>query len=262
MGVLNVTPDSFSDGGIYLEVDRAVAHAREMAAAGADLIDAGAESTRPGADPVAVEEQIRRVLPVLQILRDELPQTALSIDTTQSAVAEAALDAGAAIVNDISAGRDDPQMLSLIARRRVPVILMHMLGRPRTMQQAPDYEDVTAEVAGFLNERIVTAGIHGIDLTRILIDPGIGFGKTTEHNLTLLNRLRELTVLGRPIVIGTSRKRFIGQVTGETEASDRIWGTAASVAWSIANGASIVRVHDVEAMAKVVKMCRAIMRET
>ncbi len=261
MGVLNVTPDSFSDGGRFASVDSAVAHSLEMAAAGAELIDVGGESTRPGAESVSADEQIRRVVPVLQILRNQLPQTALSIDTTQSRVAEAALDAGATLVNDISAGRDDSRMFPLIARRQVPVVLMHMLGRPATMQHAPSYDDVTAEVAGFLNERIVTAGIHGIDLTRILIDPGIGFGKTTGHNLTLLNRLRELTVLGRPIVIGTSRKRFIGQITGEDEPADRVWGTAASVAWSIANGASIVRVHDVEAMAKVVKMCRAIMEE-
>jgi dihydropteroate synthase len=257
MGVLNVTPDSFSDGGQFFDFDAAVGHAEEMAADGADLIDIGGESTRPGAEPVPAEEQIHRVVPVLEKLRDRLA-TALSIDTTSAEVAQAALDAGAAIVNDISAGRDDPNLLSLVARRRVPVILMHMLGRPKTMQQSPVYQDVVAEVSGFLNDCIITAGIHTIDLTKVLIDPGIGFGKTTEHNLTLLSRLRELTVLGRPIVIGTSRKRFIGQVTGESEPSDRLWGTAATVAWSIANGASIVRVHDVAAMVKVVKMCRAI----
>jgi dihydropteroate synthase len=262
MGVLNVTPDSFSDGGKFASADAAIAHAEEMAADGADLIDVGGESTRPGSDPVDAQEQIRRVVPVVRDLRDRIPDVAISIDTTLADVAEAALDSGASIVNDISAGLDDARMLTLVSRRRVPVILMHMLGRPKTMQQAPAYEDVTAEVAGFLNDRIVAAGIHGIDLERVLIDPGIGFGKTNEHNLTLLKHLRELTVLGRPIVIGTSRKRFIGRITGETEPADRIWGTAATVAWSIANGASIVRVHDIMPMVKVVRVCAAIARET
>lgn len=257
MGVLNVTPDSFSDGGRFSTVDAAVEQAEVMVNAGAQIIDVGGESTRPGSDPVDDDEQIRRVIPVLMALRDRLP-VVYSIDTTRFAVAKAALDAGAHIVNDISAGQDDPGMFPMVARANVPIILMHMLDRPKTMQQAPAYDDVTAEVSGFLNDRIIAAGIHGIDLDRILLDPGIGFGKTVEHNLELLRKLMELTVLGRPLVVGTSRKSFIGRITGEDQPSNRLFGTAASVAWSVANGAAIVRVHDVEPMMKVVKMIRAI----
>lgn len=258
MGILNVTPDSFSDGGKFAATDAAIAHAERMAEAGAEIIDIGGESTRPGAEPVSAPEQIRRVIPVLKSVARRLP-VVFSIDTTLSEVAEAALAAGASIINDISAGRDDPHILTLAGRKRAPIILMHMLGRPKTMQQAPHYEEVTAEVAGFLDERVVTAGIHGVDLDRVLIDPGIGFGKTREHNLELLRRMRELTVLGRPLVVGVSRKRFIGQIIGEAEIEDHAYGTAATVAWSVANGASIVRVHDVEAMSQVVKMTQAIM---
>jgi dihydropteroate synthase len=257
MGVLNVTPDSFSDGGKFATTDAAVAHAEEMAAAGATIIDIGGESTRPGSDPVSPDQQIARVIPVLKSLAHKLP-VLFSIDTTSSEVARAALDAGAHIINDISAGRDDPQILSLAARKLCPIILMHMLGRPKTMQQAPYYEDVGGEVMGFLDERIVNAGIHGVHTDKILVDPGIGFGKTRQHNLTLLQRLREITVLGRPVVVGTSRKRFIGEITGERDPDNRLMGTAASVAWSVANGASIVRVHDVEPMVQVVKMVQAI----
>jgi len=258
MGVLNVTPDSFSDGGKFVSPDAAIAHAEKMAAEGAAIIDIGGESTRPGADPVLPDEQIRRVVPVLEKIAHRLP-VVFSIDTTSSEVVQAALDAGATIINDITAGRDDPQILTLAARKRVPIILMHMLGRPKTMQQTPYYEEVTAEVAGFLDERIVTAGIHGVHIDRILIDPGIGFGKTKQHNLQLLRRMRELTVLGRPLVVGTSRKRFIGEITGEDDPQQRLFGTAATVAWSIANGASIVRVHDVEPIVQVVRMIQAIL---
>lgn len=257
MGVLNVTPDSFSDGGRYLDPAAAADHARAMLDAGADLIDIGGESTRPGSDPVDDDEQIRRVVPVLQSFRGRLPAV-FSIDTTRASVAQAALDAGAFLVNDISAGLDDPTMLLTTARRRAPIILMHMLGRPKTMQVAPAYEDVTAEVSGFLNERLIAAGIAGIEVDRILLDPGFGFGKTLEHNLELLRRLREITVLGRPLVVGTSRKSFIGRITGEDEPSRRLFGTAATVAWAVTNGAAIVRVHDVEPMGQVVKMIRAI----
>jgi len=259
MGVLNVTPDSFSDGGRHFSTDAALARAAQMADEGADLIDVGGESTRPGSDPVDDDEQIRRVVPVITELAKRTPLV-ISVDTTRAAVAQAALDAGAHVVNDISAGTDDSALFPLVARRRAPVILMHMQGRPKTMQQNPFYEDVTAEVAGFLNERLVTAGIHGIDLERILLDPGIGFGKSTQHNLELLRRLMELTVLGRPIVIGTSRKRFVSQVTGEggDDPSQRLFGTAATVAWSVANGAAIVRVHDVGPMRCVVRMIDAI----
>ena len=257
MGVLNVTPDSFSDGGRFASPEAAVAHAGELAAAGADLIDVGGESTRPGSQPVAGEEQTRRVVPVISRIA-QWPVT-ISIDTTRSAVAQAALDAGASMVNDISAGRDDPGQLPLVARRGVPVVLMHMQGTPATMQNAPAYRDVMAEVIEHLRERLAAARSAGADESKVLLDPGIGFGKTMTHNLELLRRQRELLALGRPVVIGTSRKGFIGRITGESEPSPRLFGTAASVAWSIAQGAAIVRVHDVGPMKQVVEMIRAIL---
>ena len=259
MGVLNVTPDSFSDGGRHFSPDAALARAAQLADEGADLIDVGGESTRPGSDPVGDDEQIRRVVPVITQVAKRIP-LAISIDTTRAAVAQAALDAGAHVVNDISAGTDDPGLFPLVARRRAPLVLMHMQGRPNTMQVSPHYDDVVAEVSGFLNDRVIHAGIHGIDVERILVDPGIGFGKSTQHNLELLRRLMELTVLGRPIVIGTSRKRFVSQITGEgaDDPSQRLFGTAATVAWSLANGAAVVRVHDVGPMRSVVRMIDAI----
>jgi dihydropteroate synthase len=256
MGVLNATPDSFSDGGRFATVEAAVAQAEAMAAAGADLIDVGGESTRPGSLPVAPDDQIKRVVPVIQRIAD-LPVT-ISIDTTRAVVAEAALDAGAAVVNDISAGRDDAGMLPLVARRGVPVVLMHMQGTPAAMQDAPSYSDVVAETIAFLRERVAAAQAVGIELSKILLDPGIGFGKAQAHNLELLRRQREFLALGRPIVIGTSRKAFIGRITGEAEPSRRLFGTAASVALAVANGAAIVRVHDVGPMLQVVRMTRAI----
>jgi dihydropteroate synthase len=258
MGVLNVTPDSFSDGDRYSTPEAAIARAEEIAAAGAAIIDIGGESTKPGSEPVEPEEQIRRVIPVLKAVAHRLP-VLFSIDTTSSKVAQAALDSGARIINDISAGRNDPAILTLAGRKLCPIILMHMLGVPLTMQHAPMYQEVTAEVAGFLNERIVTAGIHGVRMDQILIDPGIGFGKKRDHDLELLRRLRELTVLGRPLVVGVSRKRIIGELTHEPEPRQRVFGTAAAVAWSVANGASIVRVHDVEPMRQVVDVIRAIL---
>jgi dihydropteroate synthase len=257
MGVLNVTPDSFSDGGRFASEESAVAHAREMADAGADLIDVGGESTRPGSQPVPEDEQIRRVVPVIRRIAS-LPIT-ISIDTTRSAVAQAALDAGAALVNDISAARDDGAMLPLLARRRVPVVLMHMRGAPATMQDNPVYHDVTAEVIEHLRGRMTAAKSAGVEESKILLDPGIGFGKTMEHNLELIRRQRELSSLGRPVVIGTSRKGFIGRITGESEPSKRLFGTAACVAWAVASGAAVVRVHDVAPMKQVVDMTRAIM---
>lgn len=257
MGVLNVTPDSFSDGDKYSKPDAAIAHAEQMAAAGAALIDIGGESTRPGSQPVPEAEQIRRIIPVFRALSGRMPAL-LSIDTTRAAVAEAALDAGANLVNDISGGLDDPGLLPLVARRRVPVILMHMQGTPATMQLNPTYADVVGEIAQFLRARVAAAEALGVDPTSILIDPGIGFGKRMEHNLELLRRLREFTELGRPMVVGVSRKGFIGRITGEDLASGRRFGTAAAVAWSIANGAAIVRVHDVEPMAQVARMIEAI----
>ena len=257
MGVLNVTPDSFSDGGRYATADAAVAQAQAMVAAGADLIDVGGESTRPGSLPVDADEQIARVVPVIERVA-HLPVT-ISIDTTRAAVAAAALDAGAAVVNDISAGRDDAELLPLVARRGVPVVLMHMQGTPLTMQEAPSYRDVVAETTAFLRERVAAAQDAGIELAKILLDPGIGFGKTQAHNLELLRRQREFALLGQPVVIGTSRKGFIGRITGEPEPAKRLFGTAASVALSIANGAAVVRVHDVGPMVQVVRMTRAIL---
>jgi dihydropteroate synthase len=260
MGVLNVTPDSFSDGGKFSDPKLAVEHAREMVAAGAKLIDVGGESTRPGSQPVPAEEQIRRVVPVIR----EIANLAaiVSIDTTRAAVAEAALDAGAGMVNDISAGRDDDAMLPLVARRGVPVVLMHMQGTPATMQDKPTYRDVMGEVIEFLRQRIAVAKKAGIDEGKILLDPGIGFGKTMSHNLELIRRQGELLSLGRPVVIGTSRKGFIGRITGETEQpGKRLFGTAASIAWAIANGAGIVRVHDVRPMVQVVATIRAILTD-
>jgi dihydropteroate synthase len=255
MGILNVTPDSFSDGGKFLDVGSAVAQAKSLVASGADWIDIGGESTRPGSLPVGEDEQIHRVIRVIRAIRSEVT-TPISIDTTRARVAAAALDAGANMVNDISAGLDDPALLPLVADRKVPVILMHMQGTPATMQNNPVYTDVVAEVKQFLFSRLSYARTIGINTADVLLDPGIGFGKTAAHNLELLNRMKELTTLGCPLVIGTSRKGFIGTVTGET--GERIFGTAATIAWAAANGAGVLRVHDVEAMAKVVAMIRAI----
>ena len=257
MGVLNVTPDSFSDGGRFFDPAAAIAHGEALAAAGAAVIDIGGESTRPGSQPVPDEEQIRRVVPVVAALRKKVTST-LSIDTTRAAVAAAALDAGAGVVNDIFSGRDDPQLLPLVARRGVPIILMHIQGRPATMQVNPVYADVTQEVATFLRDRVSDAIAAGIAPDHILIDPGIGFGKTVAHNLELLRRLRELKQLGQPLVVGTSRKGFIEKITGEGAASGRPFGTAAAIAWAVANGADLLRVHDVGPMSQVVRMIEAI----
>jgi len=257
MGVLNVTPDSFSDGGLFQAVDAAVAHAEMMAAEGADIIDIGGESTRPGACRVPASEQIRRIEPVFRALAGRLP-VVLSVDTTRAEVAAVALDHGAHIVNDISAGRDDARMLPLVAARGCAVILMHMKGQPADMQIQPHYDDVVGEVKAFLLERAAAARGAGVLPERILIDPGIGFGKRLEDNLLLLRELRQLAGTGHPVVVGTSRKSFIGHITGETEPAERVFGTAASVAWTVAAGAAIVRVHDVGPMAKVVRVVHAI----
>ena len=257
MGILNVTPDSFSDGGKFSDVSAAVKHAQEMAAAGAAVIDIGGESTRPGSQPVPADEQIRRVEPVISAISGRVPAL-LSIDTTRASVAGAAIDAGAHLVNDISAGRDDPQMLPLAARRGVPIVLMHMKGTPQTMQDNPVYRDVMAEVLESLRERIAAAASAGIERSKILVDPGIGFGKQMEHNLELLRRLRELATLERPVVVGASRKGFMGRITGEDLASGRRFATAAAVAWAVTNRAGLVRVHDVGPMAQVVRMIEAI----
>jgi dihydropteroate synthase len=258
MGVLNVTPDSFSDGGRFADAAVAIAHARQLVVDGASLIDIGGESTRPGAPRVAAEEQIRRIVPVVQGLGDVA--ALLSVDTTSAAVATAALDAGAHLVNDISGGIDDPEMLPLVARRGVPVVLMHMRGQPANMQSFAEYGDVVSDVTMALAWRRDAAIHAGVSRHRIILDPGIGFAKKIDHNLTLLRRLGELQSLGQPLLLGTSRKSFIGRITGEDEPSDRLFGTAASVAWCLSQGAAIVRVHDVGPMAKVTRMIGAIGR--
>jgi dihydropteroate synthase len=262
MGVLNVTPDSFSDGGRFADPGAAAGHARAMVEAGADLIDVGGESTRPGSAPVEPDEQVARVVPVVRAISTMNLLVTVSVDTTRARVAEAALDAGAHVVNDISAGRDDAAMLPLAALRRAPVVLMHMQGTPATMQAAPRYADVTAEVTEFLERRVEAAVSAGVAADDVLVDPGIGFGKTLEHNLELLRRLREIAdAVGRPVLLGTSRKGFIGRITGEDEPSKRLFGTAATIAWGIANGARVLRVHDVGPMAQVVRMIDAIVNQ-
>jgi dihydropteroate synthase len=255
MGILNVTPDSFSDGGRFLDLESAVARAREMAAEGADIIDIGGESSRPGSEPVDADEELRRVAPVLERLRGD--GLVLSIDTAKARVARAALDAGACIVNDVTALRGDPDMAALVAESGAGVVLMHMLGTPKSMQTDPRYDNVVRDIARFFEERREAARRAGIDDRRIVFDPGIGFGKTLEHNLEILRRLGEFLELGRPILIGPSRKAFLGRILG-SEAGDRVEGTAAAVAASVLAGASILRVHDVRAMARVAKVAHAI----
>ncbi len=244
MGVVNVTPDSFSDGGAFLDRDAAVAHGLRLTFEGADLLDIGGESTRPGAAPVAADEELARVLPVIAGIRARDPRVRISIDTSKAAVAAAALDAGADYVNDVTALRGDPGMAALVAERGVDVCLMHMLGTPRTMQAEARYDDVVADVVAFLSERVDAAVAAGIARERIEIDPGIGFAKTIEHNLELLRRLDELTVLGRPIVLGTSRKSFLGTITGR-EAAERVPATLATLVMGLERGATTFRVHDV-----------------
>jgi dihydropteroate synthase len=252
MGVVNVTPDSFSDGGSHLDSGAAVAHARELAAQGADILDVGGESTRPGAEPVSPREELRRVLPVLEGIAAAGLGRRVSIDTSKAAVARAAIAAGAVIVNDVTALRGDPAMAEAIAESDVECCLMHMLGEPRTMQHEPRYGDVVDEVRAFLEERLSFAVRAGIDEQRVMLDPGIGFGKTIAHNLELLERLAELAALGRPLVVGTSRKSFLGRLladaAGETEpvgVQRRLPGTIATNVLALERGASVFRVHDV-----------------
>ncbi len=258
MGVVNVTPDSFSDGGRYLDPERAVAHGLALVAGGADMLDVGGESTRPGAEPVPADEQIRRVVPVIEGLAagTEVP---LSVDTTSARVAAAALAAGAHVVNDISAFRFDPEMLPLLAGCDAGAIAMHTLAEPAVMQRAPRYDDVVAEVRAHLRQRLDAAEGAGVDPERVVVDPGIGFGKTLAHNLALLRRVEAFASLGRPVLIGPSRKRFVGELTGRP-VSQRGWGTAGAVAAAVVYGAHIVRVHDVAEMVDVVRVAQAIAR--
>lgn len=258
MGILNVTPDSFSDGGLFAEAEAAVEHAENMVAQGADIIDVGGESSRPGADTVSVEAEKDRVLPVIERLVETV-EVPISIDTYKSSVARDALNMGACIVNDITALRGDPDMASVVAEAGAPVILMHMKGAPKDMQLDPHYDFLIPEITSFLRNRIQAAIDAGIPQNQIIIDPGIGFGKTVAHNLEIIRRLREFRSLGKPILIGTSRKSFIGKVLG-LSTDDRLEGTAASIAVAIANGADIVRVHDVKEAARVVRMTDAIVR--
>jgi dihydropteroate synthase len=245
MGVVNVTPDSFSDGGMYLDADAAIAHGLELEAQGAEILDVGGESTRPGAEPVDAETERDRVIPVIAGLVQNGTRAQISIDTSKAAVAASAIDAGATFVNDVTALRGDPGMAEVVARSRVQCCLMHMLGEPRTMQHDPRYDDVVSEVRAFLEERMAFACRSGIAEDRILLDPGIGFGKTVEHNLELLRRLDELLTLGRPLVIGTSRKSFLGRITGSSEPDSRLPGTIATNVLAYARGARVFRVHDV-----------------
>jgi dihydropteroate synthase len=256
MGVVNVTPDSFSDGGEFLDPERAIAHGRELAAEGADVLDVGGESTRPGAEAVGAEEELRRVAPVVEALAAD--GTPVSIDTSKVAVADRALDAGAAMVNDVTALRAEPALAGLCADRGCELVLMHMLGDPRTMQENPVYDDVVDDVKAFLVERIAFAVGEGVDEERIWIDPGIGFGKTVEHNLELHRRLGELAELGRPIAFGSSRKSFIGRLTG-AEVGERLGGTIASNMIAYANGARMLRVHEVAPMRQALTVAGAIL---
>jgi len=257
MGVLNVTPDSFSDGGDFIDARIAIERARQMIDEGADIIDVGGESTRPGAQRVPADEQIRRVAPVIRGVSD-LGIT-ISIDTTLAPVACAALDAGASIVNDVSAGTEDARMVGVVAERNASVVLMHMQGSPGTMQRAPQYENVVDEVRTYLLSRAEAFASAGVAREKILLDPGIGFGKTVEHNLELLRHLSEMKQTPHRLLVGTSRKSFIGTILNQPDPSARLMGTAATVAWSVMQGADIVRVHDVAQMRDVVRMTQALL---
>jgi dihydropteroate synthase len=243
MGILNVTPDSFSDGGEWFDFGEAVEHGRALVAEGADILDVGGESTRPGAAPIAVDEELRRVVPVVSALRDVHAQ--LSVDTMKLAVAEAAVEAGATFVNDVTAFRHDPAIAGLVADRGCDCCLMHALGEPRTMQKDPRYGDVVDDVRAFLEQRVRFAVGEGVREERIVLDPGIGFGKTLDHNLELLRRLDEIVAIGFPVVIGTSRKSFLGRLTGRDDPHDRVAATLATTVLALERGAQIFRVHDV-----------------
>ena len=258
MGILNITPDSFSDGGCYVDVRQAVAYAESMAAAGATLIDVGGESSRPGASPVSVREELARILPVIHAVSDSV-DVVLSVDTYKAEVARQALAAGAHIVNDITALQGDSEMAAVVSEMGAGLILMHMKGTPRTMQHAPEYADVVAEICDSLQASIEIAESQGVPADHIIMDPGIGFGKTLTHNLEILKRLAEFRRLQKPLLIGTSRKSFIGSILG-TPVTERIEGTTATVCWAIAHGADIVRVHDVQANVRAARMTDALYR--
>src|SRR5215212_2890866 len=257
MGVLNVTPDSFSDGGEFFDLHRAVTQAESLLDEGAQMVDVGGESTRPGSDPVSSEEELRRVMPVVREILVARPAAVVSIDTYRASSAEVALDAGARIVNDVTA-LGDPRMAHLVAERACLVVLMHMLGEPKSMQQNPRYEDVVREVRDFLARRAERAARAGVDEGNIVLDPGIGFGKTLEHNLALLNRLDTLVELGFPVLVGASRKRFLGKIVGCDNAKDRLFGTVASTVLAYGLGVNLFRVHDIRANWEALKVAMAV----
>lgn len=257
MGILNITPDSFSDGGLYFNKESAVEHAIRMEEEGADIIDIGGESTRPGAEPISTEEEIRRVVPVIEALEKKI-KVPISIDTYKAGVAEKALSAGADIVNDISGLRFDPDMPGVVVRYQVPVVIMHIKGTPRDMQVNPTYKALIPEIMDYFREGIEIAKKAGVSEEKIIIDPGIGFGKTVEHNLEIIRRLNEFTGFERPILLGPSRKSFIGKILGDLPVTERLEGTASAVAIGIFSGANIIRVHNVKEMVRVARIADAI----
>ncbi len=260
MGILNVTSDSFSDGGLFLDESSAIERAIRMEDEGADIIDIGGESTRPGSEPVSLEEELKRTIPVIEAISGKL-RIPVSIDTYKSEVARRAIEAGASMVNDISGLRFDPEMAPVLSQYDVALVLMHIKGTPRNMQKNPVYTDLFSEITDYLKEGINIATEGGIARERIVIDPGIGFGKTPEHNLQIINNLDRLSPLCRPVLVGASRKSFIGRILNNAPASERLEGTAAAVAISVMKGADIVRVHDVREMTRVVRVADAIRKE-
>lgn len=260
MGVLNITPDSFSDGGMHFDKSRAVDHALRMIDEGADILDIGGESTRPGSEPVSLDEELRRTIPVIEALSKSIT-IPISIDTCKSGVAARALEAGASIVNDISGMRLDPEMPKVISRFKVPVVIMHIKGTPKSMQVNPVYRALIPEIMDYFRAGIELAAKFGISENMIILDPGIGFGKTFTHNLEIINNLQQFTVFKNPILIGPSRKAFLGKILGDLPAQERLEGTAAAVAIAIIKGAHIVRVHDVKEMARVAKVADAIKQQ-
>jgi dihydropteroate synthase len=257
MGILNVTPDSFSDGGLYFDKSSAIGRAYQMVEEGADIIDIGGESTRPGSEPISIEEELKRTTPVIESIVKKI-KVPISIDTYKSEVAKVALDAGASMVNDISGLRFDPRMSEVVYEYKVPVVIMHIKGRPQDMQRNPVYEALIPEIMDYFRMGITIATRAGITEDKIIIDPGIGFGKTFDHNLEIINNLHEFTLLEKPILIGPSRKAFIGKILGDAPVTERLEGTAAAVAISIMNGANFIRVHDVKEMVKVAKVADSI----
>jgi dihydropteroate synthase len=260
MGIVNVTPDSFSDGGMFDDAEAAVKRALQLLEEGADVLDVGGESTRPRSDPVDEDEERARVLPVIEGLRREAPEALLSVDTRKASVADEALAAGADVVNDIGAGAD-PDMFGVVASARAGMVLMHMRGEPKTMQADPHYDDVVTEVRGFLAERLEAAVAAGIGRDRLCIDPGIGFGKNLAHNLALLRSIRSFAELGVPVLVGASRKRFIGELSGAGDPADRLEGSVAAAVWCASQGVEMVRVHDVAPTVRALRVVDAIVRE-